>query len=316
MLQFKVPEFIADMMEIFAHLSLCARPDCRAVHERYAYRQRLFVPFVNDLDRGPCHDIIADRDDPRPHHICAIHHVRDCAGIDRDHSLWEWNLDRPFERGKDPVAGVHQQRFFIHQVERDCRVRLQDLDHIGMEERGRRPDLEREPVQQVFCLAFTDGMPFFYDNFFHCPVPTFSRARANNFSRPGTGVPVRHKTHQGFPVPGLFFEGGRNLLVPCRSTLCLSRVLTHIYYSRAMVIQGMSMTKRPLDILDLVLNRQPVIVSLKGGREIRGVLQGYDVHMNLVLDKAEETENGQVVKVGTLIVRGDNVIYISPSLES
>jgi small nuclear ribonucleoprotein len=56
-------------------------------------------------------------------------------------------------------------------------------------------------------------------------------------------------------------------------------------------------------------------VSLKGGREIRGVLQGYDVHMNLVLDKAEETENGEIRKLGTLIVRGDNVIYISPSLE-
>jgi small nuclear ribonucleoprotein len=56
-------------------------------------------------------------------------------------------------------------------------------------------------------------------------------------------------------------------------------------------------------------------VSLKGGREIRGILQGYDVHMNLVLDKAEEEEKGQVQKVGTLIVRGDNVIYISPSLE-
>ena len=27
------------------------------------------------------------------------------------------------------------------------------------------------------------------------------------------------------------------------------------------------MTKRPLDILDLVLNRQPVIVSLKGGEK-------------------------------------------------
>jgi len=75
------------------------------------------------------------------------------------------------------------------------------------------------------------------------------------------------------------------------------------------------MTKRPLDILDQVLNRQPAIVSLKGGREIRGILQGYDVHMNLVLDKAEEEEKGQVQKVGTLIVRGDNVIYISPSLE-
>jgi small nuclear ribonucleoprotein len=36
--------------------------------------------------------------------------------------------------------------------------------------------------------------------------------------------------------------------------------------------------------------------------------------MNLVLDRAEEEVNGQVVKVGTLIVRGDNVIYISPTL--
>lgn len=79
---------------------------------------------------------------------------------------------------------------------------------------------------------------------------------------------------------------------------------------------GIRMTKRPLDILDQVLNRQPVIVSLKGGRELRGVLQGYDVHMNLVLDKAEEvSEGGQVRSVGMLIVRGDNVIYISPSVE-
>ena len=96
--------------------------------------------------------------------------------------------------------------------------------------------------------------------------------------------------------------------------LPLSIGLTHLYYSRVMDWEEY-MTKRPLDILDQVLNRQPVIVSLKGGREIRGILQGYDVHMNLVLDKAEEEENGQVQKVGTLIVRGDNVIYISPSLE-
>ncbi|HWQ66371.1 MAG TPA: LSM domain-containing protein [Methanospirillum sp.] len=75
------------------------------------------------------------------------------------------------------------------------------------------------------------------------------------------------------------------------------------------------MTKRPMDILDQVLNRQPVMVSLKGGREIKGVLQGYDVHMNLVLDKAEEEINGQSQSIGTLIVRGDNVIYISPSAQ-
>lgn len=75
------------------------------------------------------------------------------------------------------------------------------------------------------------------------------------------------------------------------------------------------MTKRPLEILDQVLNRQPVIISLKGGREIRGVLQGYDVHMNLVLDKAEEEGENGTVRLGTLIVRGDNVIYISPTVE-
>jgi len=70
-----------------------------------------------------------------------------------------------------------------------------------------------------------------------------------------------------------------------------------------------------MDILDLALNRQPVLISLKGGREIRGVLQGYDVHMNLVLDKAEEEIKGQLQSIGTLIIRGDNVIYISPSVQ-
>ncbi|MFH0967889.1 MAG: LSM domain-containing protein [Methanobacteriota archaeon] len=75
------------------------------------------------------------------------------------------------------------------------------------------------------------------------------------------------------------------------------------------------MTIRPMDILDLALNRQPVLISLKGGREIRGVLQGYDVHMNLVLDKAEEEIKGQLQSIGTLIIRGDNVIYISPSVQ-
>ena len=79
------------------------------------------------------------------------------------------------------------------------------------------------------------------------------------------------------------------------------------------VDRGKEMSKRPLDILDQVLNREPVIVSLKGDRELRGVLQGYDVHMNLVLDQAEEVTDGAPHRIGTLIVRGDNVIYISPS---
>ncbi|MHC1566221.1 MAG: LSm family protein [Candidatus Syntropharchaeia archaeon] len=72
------------------------------------------------------------------------------------------------------------------------------------------------------------------------------------------------------------------------------------------------MKERPLDILNASLN-SPVIVRLRGGREFRGELQGYDIHMNLVLDNAEELENSEVVrKLGTVVVRGDNIVYISP----
>ena len=72
------------------------------------------------------------------------------------------------------------------------------------------------------------------------------------------------------------------------------------------------MSQRPLDILNESLET-PVIVRLKGGRDFRGELQGYDVHLNLVLDKAEELKDGETIKkFGTIVVRGDNVVYISP----
>ncbi len=69
---------------------------------------------------------------------------------------------------------------------------------------------------------------------------------------------------------------------------------------------------KPLAVLNKSINQQ-VIVELKGKRGYRGVLDGYDPHMNLVLKNAEETYEGQVVrKIEQTIVRGDNVIYISP----
>jgi small nuclear ribonucleoprotein len=56
-----------------------------------------------------------------------------------------------------------------------------------------------------------------------------------------------------------------------------------------------------------------VLIKLKGGKVIRGNLQGFDQHMNLALEKAEEVaEDGQSTMLGTLIVRGDNIIMISP----
>lgn len=69
---------------------------------------------------------------------------------------------------------------------------------------------------------------------------------------------------------------------------------------------------KPLTILNQSVNKN-VIVELKGKREYRGVLDGYDPHMNIVLKNAEELINGESVrKLSLAIVRGDNVIYISP----
>lgn len=71
--------------------------------------------------------------------------------------------------------------------------------------------------------------------------------------------------------------------------------------------------KRPFDILNSSLNNT-VIIGLKGGVEFRGVMVAYDVHMNIVLEKAEQLANGEVKKgVGTVLLRGDSVTYISPS---
>lgn len=69
---------------------------------------------------------------------------------------------------------------------------------------------------------------------------------------------------------------------------------------------------KPLSVLQAAANKN-VIVELKGKREYRGVLDGYDPHMNVVLKNAEEIVDGKPVRrLSTVIVRGDNVIYISP----
>ena len=56
-----------------------------------------------------------------------------------------------------------------------------------------------------------------------------------------------------------------------------------------------------------------VLIRLRGGKSVRGLLQGFDMHLNLVLEKAEEvTDLDSIKDMGTIIVRGDNVVMISP----
>jgi small nuclear ribonucleoprotein len=56
-----------------------------------------------------------------------------------------------------------------------------------------------------------------------------------------------------------------------------------------------------------------VLIKLRGNRRIRGKLEGFDQHMNLVLEEAEDISRpDDTLKLGLIIVRGDNVIIISP----
>jgi len=56
-----------------------------------------------------------------------------------------------------------------------------------------------------------------------------------------------------------------------------------------------------------------VLIRLRGGKSIRGQLKGFDQHLNLVLDKAEDvTDTENIKELGLIIVRGDNVVMISP----
>jgi len=56
-----------------------------------------------------------------------------------------------------------------------------------------------------------------------------------------------------------------------------------------------------------------VLVRLRGGKSLRGKLKGFDQHLNLVLEETEDTSDTENVKrLGVIIVRGDNVVIISP----
>ncbi|MBN2127727.1 MAG: small nuclear ribonucleoprotein [Candidatus Diapherotrites archaeon] len=72
------------------------------------------------------------------------------------------------------------------------------------------------------------------------------------------------------------------------------------------------MSSRPFDFLNQSIDKD-VLILLKGNLQFRGKLKAFDVHMNVVIEEAEQLENGESVKkYGMLVLRGDNILLISP----
>ncbi len=68
---------------------------------------------------------------------------------------------------------------------------------------------------------------------------------------------------------------------------------------------------RPLDALNNSRNKR-VLVELKNNKQFVGKLKAFDIHVNVVLEEAEERADGETKrKLGVVFLRGDMIVMIS-----
>ena len=69
----------------------------------------------------------------------------------------------------------------------------------------------------------------------------------------------------------------------------------------------------PIDIPTLLNKNKNKIIQLKirDNKTIKGILQNFDIHMNLTLEDTEDISGIKVVKLGRILLRGNNIIIIS-----
>uniref|UniRef100_A0A6B2LVU3 Small nuclear ribonucleoprotein G n=1 Tax=Arcella intermedia TaxID=1963864 RepID=A0A6B2LVU3_9EUKA len=54
-------------------------------------------------------------------------------------------------------------------------------------------------------------------------------------------------------------------------------------------------------------------LKLNGNRKVVGILRGYDLYMNLVLDEAvEEVSATERNEIGVVVIRGNSVVLMEP----
>jgi small nuclear ribonucleoprotein len=66
------------------------------------------------------------------------------------------------------------------------------------------------------------------------------------------------------------------------------------------------------NIMEKNLDRE-ILVVLRWGISIRGVLKAVDAQMNALIEKADEIVNDEVRPLGTILIRGDNIIMVTAS---
>ena len=60
-----------------------------------------------------------------------------------------------------------------------------------------------------------------------------------------------------------------------------------------------------------------ILLRLRNNKTLHGTLKDFDIHMNLTLQDAEDISDENPVKLGTILLRGDNILAVSlPQEES
>jgi small nuclear ribonucleoprotein len=81
----------------------------------------------------------------------------------------------------------------------------------------------------------------------------------------------------------------------------------------------MQRSNRPIDYLKSSINKV-ILIKVKRNRLFRGILSGFDEHLNLYLEETSQLfeyqdDEGNIREehenLGNIVVRGDNVIFVN-----
>lgn len=51
-------------------------------------------------------------------------------------------------------------------------------------------------------------------------------------------------------------------------------------------------------------------LQLNGSRVVVGTLKGFDLFLNVVLEDSVEESKGEVIKIGTAVIRGESIVAL------